>query len=73
MTELEPTSRGDMIAELMRSWYEKNRESWWERHKPSAPRKGEVADGFMYDLTREAVRIVNLDDERLCEEHGGKR
>lgn len=44
---LDPTSRGDMIAEKVRFWYEANRESWWDRHRPNGDRKGGHADEFM--------------------------
>lgn len=44
---MDPTARGDMIAESMRRWYEANRETWWERHRPNADRRGAHADGFM--------------------------
>lgn len=30
---LEPTARGDLLAQKVRRWYEDNRESWWDRHK----------------------------------------
>lgn len=44
---IEPTARGDMLAEKVRDWYEANRESWWDRHRPNADRKGIHADEFM--------------------------
>jgi hypothetical protein len=53
---LDPTSAGDLIAEKVRSWYEANRESWWDRHRPSADRKGVHADEFMLRL----IRVVGL-------------
>lgn len=30
---IDPTLRGDLIAERMRDFYEANRETWWERRK----------------------------------------
>lgn len=39
-----------MLAEKVRTWYEANRESWWDRHRPRAERKGECADNFMIRL-----------------------
>jgi hypothetical protein len=49
---MDPTLRGDMIADKVRQWYEANRESWWDRHKPGIigagpDRSGEHADEFM--------------------------
>lgn len=43
----EPTARGDDIATYARQWYEANRESWRDRHRPRADRKGEHADEWM--------------------------
>jgi hypothetical protein len=47
---MDPTARGDLIADKVRQWYEANRESWWERrrtlfHEPD--RSGVHADEFM--------------------------
>lgn len=67
-TGLEPTARGDMRAELMRRWYEKNRESAWDRIRPGAPRKSMVADNFMIGMLDEAKNILGLDDEALTRE-----
>jgi hypothetical protein len=49
---MDPTSRGDEVAEKVRRWYEANRESWWGRHKPGIigagpDRDGSHADEFM--------------------------
>lgn len=30
MPKFEPTARGDMVADRVRSWYEHNRPSWYE-------------------------------------------
>jgi hypothetical protein len=65
---MDPTSAGDMRAELMRWWYEKNRETWWDRHRLSADRKGIHADEWMLGLMNEASRIDNLSDNELCKE-----
>jgi hypothetical protein len=51
-SRMDPTARGDMIADKVRRWYEANRESWWDRHKPgiigAAPdRSGAHSDEFM--------------------------
>lgn len=52
---MDPTSRGDLVAEKVREWYEAHRESWWDRHKPgifgaSTDRSGVHADEFMLRL-----------------------
>jgi hypothetical protein len=59
----EPTARGDEIAAEVRTWYEANRESWWDRHRPGADRKGWHADEFMLSFVNEVRRL--LDEERL--------
>jgi hypothetical protein len=71
---MEPTAHADMCAELMRRWYEKNRECWWERHKPgiigaSPDRSGLHADEFMLRLMGEASRIEGLSDVELSSEY----
>lgn len=48
--KMDPTSRGDLVAEKVRHWYEANRETWWERHSPfgaGPDRSGAHADEFM--------------------------
>ena len=40
----DPTARGDQVASYVRQWYEKNRESWWDRNRPGADRNGSHAD-----------------------------
>ncbi len=70
---LDPTSAGDMRAALMRRWYEHNRESWWERHKPGIfgagpDRSGVHADEWMLRMMGEFGRIANLSDAQLCRE-----
>lgn len=52
---MEPTARGDLVAEKVRRWYEANRESWWDRHHVnflgrSPDRDGTHADEFMLRL-----------------------
>ena len=71
---MDPTSRGDMQADLLRRWYEKNRECWWERHKPGLigagpDRSGRHADDFMLRLMGEAYRINKLSDVELSDEY----
>lgn len=53
---MDPTSRGDEVAASVRRWYEANRESWWDRHKPSADRHGTHADEFMLRLIAAVYR-----------------
>ena len=48
---MDPTSRGDMCAELMRRWYEDNRENWWDR----LGRREECADNFAIGMMNEAA------------------
>ena len=67
---MDQTARGDMEADLMRYWYERNRETWWDRHRPNADRKGIHADEFILGLMNEARRIVELSDDKLCNERG---
>jgi hypothetical protein len=62
---MDPTQRGDMKAELMRRWYEQNRETWAARHWINAERKGGVADNFCIGMLNEASRILNLSDDDL--------
>ena len=57
---MDPTSRGDLIAEKVRQWYEAHRETWWDRHKPgiigaSPDRDGSHADEFILGFIQ-AVR-----------------
>lgn len=52
---MDPTARGDMHADLMRRWYEANRESWFDRHQidplgSATDRSGVHADEFMLRL-----------------------
>jgi hypothetical protein len=53
----DPTSRGDEVAAFVRQWYETNRESWWDRHRPGADRKGVHADEFMIGFINEVGRV----------------
>lgn len=50
---MDPTARGDCIADDVRHWYEANRETWWQRRK----RRGDVADEFMLGLINEVRRV----------------
>ena len=49
---LDPTTRGDLHADLMRRWYEANRETWLDRHNVFhvPDRSGVHADEFMLRL-----------------------
>ncbi len=58
---MDPTARGDMIADKVRQWYEANRETWWARHKPGImgagpDRAGVHADEFMLRLIQAVYR-----------------
>jgi hypothetical protein len=60
----DPTSRGDGVASEVRKWYERHRESWWDRHRflpwySSPDRSGEHADEFMLRL----ISVVIAADE----------
>lgn len=71
---LDPTSRGDIIANVIRAWYERNRESWWDRHKPGIydagpDRDGSHADEFMLRFIGEVQRISALSDMELVRDY----
>jgi hypothetical protein len=51
----EPTAMADEIAAYARSWYEKNRETWWQRR---GKRWEIVADNFMLSFIDEVRRIL---------------
>lgn len=58
----DPTSRGDEIADYVRTWYEINRESWSDRHQinpfgPASDRSGVHADEFMLSFIAEVGRV----------------
>jgi hypothetical protein len=48
----EPTERADRIAAEVRRWYERNRETWWQRSRfnPRGRRWETSADEFMLGL-----------------------
>lgn len=58
----EPSARGDEIAERVRAWYERNRESWWARHwtglGAGPDRSGAHADEFMLRLVAAVQRAA---------------
>lgn len=61
---LDPTARGDMVADKVRTWYEANRETWWDRHnypfRQGYPdRAGVTADNFILSL----IQAVHRADE----------
>lgn len=71
---MDPTSRGDMKADLMRRWYEANRESWWDRCSLSTNQQllsAGCADDFALGIMNEAGRIASLSDAALSKEVGG--
>ena len=58
----DPTSNGDIQAEIMRIWYEEHRESWRDRYG----RFGSVictglADNFMLEMLQYANRVQNCE------------
>lgn len=58
---MDPTSRGDMNASLLRCYYERNRDGWWRRHFGMCwPNRSDVADELMLGLMQEARRIDAL-------------
>ena len=66
---IDPTARGDMKADLLRRWYEANRDGWWRRHFGMCPpNRGDVADELMLGLMQEMRRIDALSDEALMKE-----
>ncbi len=70
-SDMDPASRGDMEASLVRRWYEKNRETWWARHSPfgaGPDRSGAHADEFMLRLIGEVKRVSDLSDTELYRE-----
>jgi hypothetical protein len=63
---MDPTARGDLIASIVRAWYERNRESWWDRNKPiGADRSGEHAGEFMLRFIAYVRKIDALSDTEL--------
>lgn len=50
----EPTSWGDMVADLMRAYYDRNREGWWAWKT----RREDIADNLMLGLLIIAERNV---------------
>ena len=58
----DPTARGDQVVKYVREWYEENRESWWDRHRPSADRHGLHADEFMLRLVAYVQYVSNKAD-----------
>ena len=61
---MDPTARGDLVASKVRAWYEANRETWWDRHKPGIigagpDRSGVHADEFMLRFIGEVYRVDN--------------
>jgi hypothetical protein len=65
---MDPTSRGDMEAAIIREWYERNRETWWNRIWPfgaGPDRTGLHADEFMLRFIGEVHRVRALADVDL--------
>lgn len=56
---MDPTARGDEIADRVRSWYERNRETWFDRHWPFGTNRKQgsaLADNFMLGLVEAVFR-----------------
>lgn len=53
----EPTAQGDAVATDVRAWYEVNRETWWERHRPGSDKSGVHADEFMLSLIAQVHKV----------------
>ncbi len=73
---MDPTSRGDIIASVVRDWYERNRETWWDRHcgsswpvGPGTDRSGAHADEFMLRFIGEVRRVSSLSDMELVRDY----
>lgn len=71
---MDPTARGDIIASVVRDWYERNRETWWQRHKPGImgvgpDRSGEHADEFMLRFIGKVGEISALSDMELVRDY----
>jgi hypothetical protein len=56
---IDPTTRGDLIAEKMREFYEANRETWWERRK----KRFGLADNLMLGLLNVATQASREIDD----------
>ena len=75
MTELggavmDATARADEIASRVRAWYEANRETWWDRNRPSADRSGLHADEFMLGLIAAVQQSTAHVDAKLIDTRG---
>jgi hypothetical protein len=73
---MDPTSRGDIVASVVRDWYERNRETWWDRHcgpgwpvGPGTDRSGAHADEFMLRLVNKVREIDALSDMELVRDY----
>jgi hypothetical protein len=67
---MDPTSRGDCEAALLRRWYEAHRETWGQRLGLGADRRGGHSDEWMLRFMGEARRLGRLSDNRLMQELG---
>lgn len=69
----EPTSDFDMAGQYLRTWYEANRETWWDRQPLSRNQRRlrmGAADSFMLGLINEVGRI---EDERKRQTAGWRQ
>jgi hypothetical protein len=60
---IDPTTRGDTVASMVRAWYERNRETTWDRYW----RRSDTADNFMIGL----VNAVHAAEKQVDECIGG--
>jgi hypothetical protein len=55
---IDPTSRGDEIAEYVRQWYEIHRETWWQHRRGVSDRSRGIDDEFMLSFIAEVRRVT---------------
>ena len=71
----DPTARGDEIGDYVRQWYERNRESWWSRHRPQffsyRDNSGVVADNFILAMIGEVGRVQREADRQMADKKSG--
>jgi hypothetical protein len=65
----EPTADGDNAAFYVRQWYEKHRETWWERRhwRGRWVREGALADNLILGLMAEIGRVEAERERQLKE------
>jgi hypothetical protein len=60
--QTEPTARADVAAEIVRQWYDKNHETWWQRHAPVFL-GGTYVEGWADNFILELMAVVRQADE----------